>query len=484
MFQSKLHSNAIGLRHSLLQGVASAAPAGAAVATFTGAAFYARGALPLTALIAFFVVLLNGYIISKISLKVSGSGGYYDYVKVGHGPLVGLFTGYMYIFYQIMAIAFVALSIAVFVPAALSYLFNINISSIFAVPLLLAALLYGFVVSVRGIRISTSYTMVMALIEIGVIVAMGFYVLATHPSINNLSVFSLRFSDYSPNPIIGVALGVLLMYTSFAGFGASTPLGEETKNPKVSISRSVLYSVIILGIFYVFTAYFFTVAYGPTNMANYAGALVPGISIMGSFVGVGAAILITVLFINSLLTGLVVLTNATSRVLMTMGRDGLVPKALSKTHGKRLTPYISAGIVTLSAFAISAIGVEILGGFNAFIMAAIGATLGTLFVHIIINSAFPSINKKFIGRFGLRNILLSSVSIAIFLFIFGSTFIGVPNPAVVGLSVFITDPVLTGSLAFVLWTVITVAFMYIKRRRLKELKSTRSMESSMETVSK
>ena len=138
----------------------------------------------------------------------------------------------------------------------------------------------------------------------------------------------------------------------------------------------------------------------------------------------------------------------------------------------------------MSAFAISAIGVEILGGFNAFIMAAIGATLGTLFVHIIINSAFPSINKKFIGRFGLRNILLSSVSIAIFLFIFGSTFIGVPNPAVVGLSVFITDPVLTGSLAFVLWTVITVAFMYIKRRRLKELKSTRSMESSMDTVSK
>ena len=52
MFQSKLHSNAIGLRQSLLQGVASAAPAGAAVATFTGAAFYARGALPLTALIA------------------------------------------------------------------------------------------------------------------------------------------------------------------------------------------------------------------------------------------------------------------------------------------------------------------------------------------------------------------------------------------------------------------------------------------------
>jgi len=469
MMQSKLHSNAIGLRNALLQGVASAAPAGAAVATFTGAAFFARGALPLTALLAFLVVLLNGYIISRISLKVSGSGGYYEYVKAGHGPSVALFTGYMYIFYQIMAIAFVSLSIAVFVPAALSYVFNINISSIFVVPLLAVSLAYGFVVSVRGIKISTSYTMIMALIEIGVIVAMGLFVLVSHPSLNNASVFTLK---YSSSGITGVALGVLLMYTSFAGFGASTPLGEETEKPKESISKSVIYSIIILGVFYVFTAYVFTVAYGPTRMASYAGALVPGISIMGSYLGVGAAIIITVLFINSLLTGLVVLTNATSRVLMAMGRDGLAPKILSKTHDKRMTPYVSAGVVALSAFAISALGAEILGGFTAFIVAAIGATLGTLFVHIIINSAFPSINKRFVGKYGVRNIALSVVSIAIFLFILGSTFIGVSSPVVIG----------TG--AFIVWAAVTLAFMYVKRRRLRELKSTGDRGLSMDSVSK
>ncbi|MCL4333323.1 MAG: APC family permease [Candidatus Thermoplasmatota archaeon] len=469
MTQSKLHIGAIGLRNSLLQGVASAAPAGAAVATFTGAAFFARGALPLTALLAFFVVLLNAFIISRISLKVSGSGGYYEYVKAGHGPSVALFTGYMYIFYQIMAIGFVALSIAVFVPAALSYVFNVNISPIFVVPLLAVSLGYGFVVSVRGIRISTSYTMIMALIEIGVIIVMGIYVLVTHPSINTASVFTLK---YSSSGLTGVALGVLLMYTSFAGFGASTPLGEETTKPKVSISKSVIYSVIILGIFYVFTAYVFTVAYGPTNMASYAGALVPGISIMGSYLGIGAAIIITVLFINSLLTGLVVLTNATSRVLMAMGRDGLAPKLLAKTHEKRMTPYVAAGVIAVSAFLISSVAAEILGGFTAFIFAAIGATLGTLFVHIIINSAFPSINKKFTGNYGVRNIALSVISITIFLFILGSTFIGVSSPVVIG----------TG--AFIVWSGVIFVFMYAKRRKLKEMKAAAPAELSMETVGK
>ena len=469
MYQSKLHSDAIGFRNALLQGVASAAPAGAAVATFTGAALFALGALPLAALLAFLIVLLNGFIISRISQKVSGSGGYYEYVKAGHGPSVALFAGYMYIFYQIMAIAFVALSIAVFVPAALSYVFNINISSIFVVPLLGVSLAYGFVVSIRGIKISTSYTMIMAFIEIAVIVVMGLYVLISHPSLNNPSVFTLK---YSSNGITGVALGVLLMYTAFAGFGASTPLGEETKKPKESISKSVIYSVIILGIFYVFASYVFTVAYGPANMASYAGALVPGITIMGSYLGVGAAIVITVLFINSLLTGLVVLTNATSRVLMTMGRDGLAPKALSKTHSKRLTPYISAGVITISAFIISSLGAEILGGFTAFIMAAIGATLGTLFVHIIINSAFPSINKKFVGRYGVKNIALSVVSIAIFVFILGSTFIGLSTPVVIG----------TGT--FIVWSAATFIVMYVKRKRLKELKNTGSVGMSMDSVTK
>ena len=469
MMHSKLHTDAIGLRNALLQGVASAAPAGAAVATLTGAALFALGALPLTALIAFLVVLLNGYIISRISLRVSGSGGYYDYVKAGHGPAAALYTGYMYIFYQIMAIAFVALSIAVFVPAAISYVFNVNISSIYMIPILAITLLYGFAVSVRGVKISTSYTMIMAIIEIAVIVGMGLFILISHPQINNAAVFTLK---YSSNGITGVALGVLLMYTAFAGFGASTPLGEETKKPKESISKSVIYSVIILGVFFVFSAYFFTVAFGPTNMASYAGDLVPGITIMGSYLGIGAAVIITVLFINSLLTGLVVLTNATSRVLMAMGRDGLAPKTFSKTHTKRMTPYVAAGIVAVSAFLISSVSAEILGGFTAFIVAAIGATLGTLFVHIVINSAFPSINKRFSGKYGIKNIALSAVSIVIFLFILGSTFIGISSPVVIG----------TGT--FIVWSAVTFVFMYVNRRRLKELRNSVPSEISMETAGK
>ncbi|MEM0158847.1 MAG: APC family permease, partial [Thermoplasmataceae archaeon] len=94
-----LRKDSIGFLESAFQGVAGAAPAGAAVATLTGAAGFALGSLPLTALIAFFVVFLNAYIIKRISTHVVSAGGYYEYVKRGIGTRTALFTGLYYIFY-------------------------------------------------------------------------------------------------------------------------------------------------------------------------------------------------------------------------------------------------------------------------------------------------------------------------------------------------------------------------------------------------
>jgi amino acid transporter len=89
MSSIELKQGVLNRGETLFQGIAASAPAGAAVATMTGAAGYALGALPLSALIAFFVVVLNAYIIKRISSRMAGAGGYYDYTKVAFGPLSG-----------------------------------------------------------------------------------------------------------------------------------------------------------------------------------------------------------------------------------------------------------------------------------------------------------------------------------------------------------------------------------------------------------
>ncbi len=430
----KLRENSIGLKESMFQGVAGAAPTGAAIATLTGAAYYAQGSLPLVAFIAFLVVMLNAVIIRRISAKVAGSGGYYGYVKTGYGVGPALFAGFFYIFYQIMALCLIALSVAVFVPPLMGYVFGITLPSYSWFPLLLVTLLFGLFVSVSGIRGSTRYTMIMAVIEITIISAFGIYILASHPSINTASVFT---TQYSLNGISGIGIGVLLMYTAFSGFGASTPLGEESVSPKRNIGISVVFTVIILGIFFVFTAYYFTVAWGPSLMGQYASELIPGVTIINGFIGKAAAIAVTLLFINSLLTGTVVVTNGTSRVMMSMSRDRMLPSGLSKIHHTHVTPWVAASTVVISAILIGSISVIFMGGFNAFIFSATAATLGVLFVHALINASLPPLDRKFSGKFSYTNIAMTLVSIIIFAFIFYSTFISISLPVIAGTAVFI-----------------------------------------------
>src|SRR5207245_10797269 len=59
---------------------------------------------------------------------------------------------------------------------------------------------------------------------------------------------------------------------AFIGFAASIPLAEETKDPRRTIGRAVLLSCLGIGLFYVFTTYAGTVAFGPDKMANFPNA--------------------------------------------------------------------------------------------------------------------------------------------------------------------------------------------------------------------
>ncbi len=445
-----LMKDSIGLLETTFQGIAGSAPAGAAIATFTGAAFFALGALPLTAFIAFLVVMLNALIIRRLSSHIAGSGGYYSYVKVGLGGSTALFTGFFYMFYQVMALAFMAISLAVFVPAIFSSVFNVVIPSYSWLPILSASILFGYLVSRSGIKQSVRYTTAMAMIEIAVISLSGIVILILHPSINTAEAFNPALAK---DGFLGVGIGVLFMYTAFSGFGASTPLGEESRNANRNIGLSVVLSIIILGAFFIFTAYVFTVAYGVHSMGTYAAALVPGVQLIQSDLGPFVAILITVLFINSLLTGTVVITNGTSRVMYAMSNEGMIPGGFARIHEKRMTPSVSAAVVAIAAFSIGATGIVFLGGFNAFLMTATAATLGVILVHSFVNLSLPMVERNHAGRGRMTSILGTAVSLLIFGFIFYSVFLQIDSALIVGVC------------AFIAWALISLAYVVMSNKK-------------------
>lgn len=88
--------------------------------------------------------------------------------------------------------------------------------------------------------------MIIAIIEIAITSAFGIYILISHRSINKTSVFNTK---YSLNELRGIGIGVMLIYTAFFGFGASATFGEGSVSPRKKIGKSMVFTVISLGLF-------------------------------------------------------------------------------------------------------------------------------------------------------------------------------------------------------------------------------------------
>ncbi|WP_337859957.1 APC family permease [Ferroplasma sp.] len=451
-----LKKDSLSLYNVIFQGVAGSAPAGAAVATLTGSAAFALGSLPLSAVVAFVIVLINAIIINRISRHVAGAGGYYAYSREGLGNFAGVFTGWMYIMYQIMSLAFIGLSVAIFLPALLDTVFGIIIPFYSWVLLLVLILAFGYFVSFSGVKNSVRYAMVMATIEVIIIAAISIIIITAKPSINTISVFT---PVYAIHGFTGVMLGVLFMYTAFSGFGTATPLGEEAKDANKVIGRGVLVSVIVLGLFFILASYAFTVGWGPSRMLSFSKELVPGIILTKSYLGIIGAIVITVLFVNSLFTDSVVFTNSLSRVVFSMSRDNVLPGILSNVHEQRRTPHIAAGLMVIIAFIIGAIAVVTLGGFNAFLYTGIAATLAALLVHMFANASLAGIVRKMKAKLNIAmDVILPAISIAILGFVFYGSFISIDKIVIIA------------SVSFIAWVIAGLIYSAISSKYLVHTK--------------
>jgi amino acid transporter len=138
--------------------------------------------------------------------------------------------------------------------------------------------------------------------------------------------------------------GMLFAILMFVGFELSAALGEETKNPKRSIPRAVIASIVIVGAFYIITQY--TLAVGATEGApDFAPMAELYLSRFFS-IWIELAILLDLIAVG------IGFQLAGARGIFNLANDGMLPAALAKQNAKKLPV---AGSITI--LAISAIGI-------------------------------------------------------------------------------------------------------------------------------
>jgi len=153
---------------------------------------------------------------------------------------------------------------------------------------------------------------------------------------------------------------------SWVGFEAAPNYAEESKDPHRTIPIAVYVSCVFVGVLYTLAAWASVSSYGPGNQAFDALAtgsttvfggeiavdylnfnVVPANELIGTWLGQ----LMSVFIITGAFACAAALNNAGLRYTYSLGREGLLPKALGRTHPKHKTPHVA--VLTQAAIALA-----------------------------------------------------------------------------------------------------------------------------------
>ncbi|MFF4017330.1 amino acid permease [Streptomyces sp. NPDC001843] len=234
----------------------------------------------------------------------------------------------------------------------------------------------GCALLVRGVRESAGATAAMAAVKLAILVAfcaIGFYAFKD----GNLTPFA-------PAGLGGIGAGTTAAFFSYIGFDAITTAGEEAKNPRRDIPLAILVCMGVVTLLYCAVALAAIGAIGGGQVAGRPAALSYVVNeVTGSTIGGGVIAFGAVVAIASVV--LAVMYGQT-RILMSMSRDGLIPRVFEKVSPKTATP-VAGTLIVAVVFALPAAFASLDAVMNL-------CTIGTLAIMAVVNIAVIALRRR------------------------------------------------------------------------------------------
>lgn len=344
----RLGGKKLGLADVIAQSVGFMGPVFSAafiIPLIVGVNFAARGAgtsAPLSVLIAGIGVFALGWIVAQYAKRIHAAGSLYDYVSNGLGSTVGAAAGWLYYAGTIILTVGLGVLLGGYVHDNLMPgVFNVT-SGLLPIWLWDALFAFGlFSVLYFGVRISTRVQLTLALVSVAVVLT---YFLSVIIRLGGDNDFGKAFNPSpSPGGFSGILFGVLYGVLIFVGFETAANLAEETAEPKKSIPRAVLLSVVVVSVFYIIAAYVEVAGFGfdmsVITSPDVAGAPLFALGAPGGEFGSDFVLklLLLVVFLD-MLAVYVGAAVASTRGVFAMARDRRLPAATASVSEKHGTP--------------------------------------------------------------------------------------------------------------------------------------------------
>ena len=299
--QAGLRANTIGLTGVLFQSITTMAPASAVAFSLGAAIPFTGGALPLATIIALVMCILVAINIGSMAKYLPSAGSYFTYVSRALGPQAGWMTGWLFNLAYLLIVPFQLLVLGPVADQFANAYLNIHMgangwivwAALFAVVI--------FLLTYFGIRISANTGIILGCIEIAVFVVLSIWLIFAPGSQNTGAAFNPSSSQQGGlGGWQGVLVGMLFVFTAFAGFESSAPLAEESHNPRRTVPRAVLLSTILIGLFYILCSYAGVAGWGIGKLTSYLSDSDPWATLAGRVWG-GVSFIVILTILNSAL---------------------------------------------------------------------------------------------------------------------------------------------------------------------------------------
>ena len=417
-----LHRGVLSPMETLAQSISAIAPSTSPALTIPLVFALAGNGTWFVYLLTTAAVLLVGFCISRFARMSASPGSLYSYTADTLPPWLGAIAAWA------LLLAYVATGASV--AGATLYYGNVLLNQFFSwtmpgLPTLILVFVPVCAIAYRDVKLSAEMMLWIEVISVSLI-AIVLALLLFHYGLR-LDREQVQLKDVN---LKGLGPALVLAMFSFVGFESATTLGAEAHNPLKTIPRAVLQSAVVVGVFFMISAYSEVLGFhgeirnlsDPAISPMHVLARKAGISPLGTAIDFGA-------FVAGFACVLAC-TTASARVMLRMAHGGLLPDILGQTHKRFGTP--GAGVILSGLIMFAATAPLILNGVIGTDMYSwLGSisVFGFLTAYALVAVALP-FARRALGQHSHIVAILSCLTVLVMIAgVFGTVY-PVPDPPV------------------------------------------------------
>jgi amino acid transporter len=386
---NELKRNALGLPSALAMSLAFISPTIGVIFISSLIGGQAGVASPFVFLLGTIGIALTAYTIAQFARRVTSAGGFYKFVTLGLGTQAGFVCGILLLFAYTLQSPLNLDLFGGFVSQALASDFGINIPW--------PVLITGIVLLVGGLAwysVHASMRFDIAFVIAEVIVAAILLLIIVFKGGDSGQLPQAFTPVAASSGWGGIGKAFVFIVLAFFGFESCLTVAEETQNPRKNLPIALVGSVTMAGIWFSLAMYAIVVGFGADHMDKLANSSEPLRDLAVRYIGPWYGILIDLAAFSAIIAVLLAIHTANFRVLYALGRDGLLPRALGRTHPVHKTPHVAIIVYSIGTLIVAFAAGAAWGPVSAFGDLGYLSSMAMLPVYIITNIALPVFIRK------------------------------------------------------------------------------------------